>query len=193
MTSYTSHLEANAGYCADRTTYPDGSYALSSKLAESTTVIPYGTSSMTIYRYGAYARNYNSAQTPTLGCPRGIVDTYSTTTASGGNGQLTYPVALITADEASFAGSGSSTATNGSSYNANSFLRSGSSFWLLSPYFRDSVGYASVFFLGSNGYLGGNGVNSAYGASGHFPRLWNDDQWWRWHRSKSLDCNMVKE
>ncbi|MBQ2659463.1 hypothetical protein IJF85_00590, partial [Candidatus Saccharibacteria bacterium] len=163
MTSYTSHLEANAGYCADRTTYPDGSYALSSKLAESTTVIPYGTSSMTIYRYGAYARNYNSAQTPTLGCPRGIVDTYSTTTASGGNGQLTYPVALITADEASFAGSGSSTATNGSSYNANSFLRSGSSFWLLSPYFRDSVGYASVFFLGSNGYLGGNGVNSAYG------------------------------
>ena len=163
MTSYTSMLEPNANYCADRTVYNDGSYAIANKLAESTTVKPYGTSGMTIYRFGAFARNMNTAQNPTLTCPRGIVDNYSTTTASGGNGQLNYPVALLTADEASFSGSGNSTATNGSAYHYNSFLRSGSNFWLLSPLGRTASGYAVGFALYSNGNLGGNNVNVANG------------------------------
>ncbi|MBQ3348030.1 hypothetical protein IJG90_00695, partial [Candidatus Saccharibacteria bacterium] len=163
MSSYTSMLEPNANYCADRTVYNDNSYAIANKLAESTTVVPYGTSGMTIYRFGAFARNMSTSQNPTLTCPRGIVDNYSTTTASGGNGQLNYPVALLTADEASFSGSGSSTATNGSAYHYNSFLRSGSTCWLLSPSSRDSSGRAVGFALGSGGNLGNGYVLDAHG------------------------------
>ena len=163
MTSYTSHLEPSAGYCADRSIYANNSYA--SALAESTSIsTPYTTSSsITTYRFGAYARNYNSAQTPTLGCPRSTVDLYTTNSASNGNKKLSNPVALITADEASFAGSGSSTASEGSSYNANSFLRSGSAFWLLSPFGRNSDGSARVFGLFSSGYLGDGYVHAGYG------------------------------
>lgn len=161
LSSYTSILEPSAGYCNDRTVYPSGSYQLSSKLAEDTQVKPYGTSNMTAYYFGAFTRNTNTAQTPTLNCPRGIVDLYSTTTASGGNGQLSKPVALLTADEASFAGSGSSAASLGSSYHANSFLRSGSYFWLLSPNRRDSYGYAYEFILQPDGTLSSYGVDGA--------------------------------
>ena len=118
---------------------------------------------MTVYYFGAYARNMSAAQTPTLECPRGVVDIYSTTTASGGNGQLSKPAALLTADELSFAGSGSSTATNGSTYNANSYLRSGNYFWLLSPGDRYSNGSAREFYLGPNGRLNYSNVNNANG------------------------------
>lgn len=160
ISAYESILEPNAGYCNDRTLYPDGSYTLADKLAESTQIVPYGSSGMTVYYFGAYARNMSAAQTPTLECPRGVVDIYSTTTASGGNGQLSKPAALLTADELSFAGSGSST---GSTYNANSYLRSGNSFWLLSPNSRSSDGIAYEFTLLSDGYLDNRRVNYTYG------------------------------
>ena len=161
--SYTSMLEESAGYCNDRSVYNSGSYAASAVLPDSTTVIPYGTSSMTRYNFGAYTRNLNAAQNPSLTCPRGIVDTYSTTTTSGGNGQLTHPIALLTADELSFAGSGSSTATNGSSYNAKSFLHSGGYLRLLSPSYRIATGYAGGFYLWTSGFLSDNRVDSLYG------------------------------
>ena len=160
---YERILEPSAGYCNDRTLYPRGSYALANKIAEDTQIVPYGSSGMTVYYFGAYARNMSAAQTPTLECPRGVVDIYSNTTASGGNGQLSKPAALLTADELSFAGSGSSTATNGSTYNANSYLRSGNYFWLLSPDYRASNGDAREFSLNSNGNLYNNYVSNSYG------------------------------
>ena len=153
LNSYASKLEASAGYCNDRTLYPSGSYATSNLVSDSTTIVPYGTSSMTNYYFGAYTRNYNTAQTPTLTCPRSTVDLYTTSSASNGNKQLSKPVALLTADEMSFAGSGSSNASNGSGYNSNSYLHSGSGFWLLSPYRRNSDGYAGGFYLNSGGNL----------------------------------------
>jgi hypothetical protein len=100
-----------------------------------------------------------TAQNPSLTCAkygsvdRSTVDLYTTSSASNGNKKLTNPIALITADEASFAGSGSSFAADGSDYHSNSFLNSGSSFWLLSPGSRDWSGYAIVFALGSDGNL----------------------------------------
>ena len=162
MASYTSMLEPNAGYCNDRTTYPSDSYAKTDQLDESTTVIPYGTTGMTAYYYGAYTRDQNAAQNPSLTCPRGVVDLYSTTTASGGNGQLNYPVALLTTDEVTLAGSGYSGAT-GSVYHAKSFLRSGSNFWLLSPYNRTASGLTGEFYLNTNGRLSSSSVYRAYG------------------------------
>ncbi|MBQ3263675.1 hypothetical protein IJH06_00985 [Candidatus Saccharibacteria bacterium] len=42
-------------------------------------------------------------------------------------------------------------------------LRSGSNFWLLSPYNRNSNGNANVFNLNSNGNLNNNNVNNTNG------------------------------
>ena len=163
LDSYTPILESSAGYCNDRTVYQ-----LNDELQETFTVTPYGTSNMTEYHFGSYVRNNNTTQTPTLNCPRGIVDLYSTTT-SNGNGQLAKPVALLTADEASFAGSGSSTASHGSSYHSNSFIHSGSGFWLLSPFTRITSGSISESSVESYGYIGGNYV--AYRGYGVRPTI----------------------
>ena len=161
MTDYTSMLEPAAGYCNDRSVYLGTNY--STRLSDDTKVIPYGTTGMQLYSYGSRARNLSKTQTPSLTCPRGQVDLYSTTTASGGNGQLAQPVALLTADEMSFAGSGSSTAANGSTYHAKSFLRSGSFFWLLSPSYRNTSGSANEILLYTNGALNNNLVNVTFG------------------------------
>lgn len=159
--SFASILEKSAGYCNDRTVYNNGSYGINNKLAETTTVVPYGTSGMTVYMFGAYARNWSTAQNITLNCPRGKVDLYSAGSDNDGNGQLTFPIALLTADEATFAGSGRT--DGGAQYNANSYLRSGNFFWLLSPNSRGSNGHANEFVLVSDGNLDDYRVGNGYG------------------------------
>ena len=162
LSSYTSKLEGDAGYCQDRRLNTDTTWT--TPLAEdSNTIVPYGTTGLTQYYFGASPRNIQSSTfDPLLTCPRGKVDLYSYSGDTGnGNGQLTYPVALLTADEVTLAGSGYSSSTG--AYNANSFLRSGSVFWLLSPCNRASNGNANEFRLGSVGGLSGYNVDSARG------------------------------
>ena len=137
MTDYTSMLEPAAGYCNDRTIYTDTTTS-----TPATVIKPYVASATTMY-FGAYGRNRNATnaeKTPSLDCPRGQVDLYSATAASGGNGQLKYPVALLTLDEISFAGSGSNTPSQGSGTNSFSFLRTGRVNWTMSPSHRVSGG-----------------------------------------------------
>ena len=154
ISAYESILEPSAGYCNDRTAFSNtaGTTTLS-------TIPPYATSSATMY-FGAYARNQYANHKLSLTCPasRDTVDLYTTASASGGNKQLAKPVALLTADEAALAGSGRNTTTGGtaastysSNYSYSSYLRSGSDFWLLSPYYRYSNGVAYGFYLNSGG------------------------------------------
>lgn len=151
ITAYTSILETSAGYCNDRTTYTG-----TATNTLSTSTIPYKTSSATV-NFGAYIRNATANDHPTLGCPNTTGQDLLTTS----NG-LGVPAALLTADEASFAGSGYGT-SYGSSYHANSFLRSGDYFWLLSPSTRDSSGSADGFRLDSSGSLNVSNVFNARG------------------------------
>ncbi len=172
MTSYTSKLEASAGYCNDRTMNTTDSWT--TPLAESTTIAStygtsYGTSGQQPYYFGAYPRTRQTAQSPSLTCgnkysqiDRSTVDLYRYVSGSTGvSNQLKYPAALLTADEAAFAGSGYDSSTT--PYHANSFLRSGSNFWFLSPYTRTLGGYASGFYLYSNGNLVNSLVDSSNG------------------------------
>ena len=124
--------------------------------------IPQYSTSVTRYNFGAYVRNITTSKTPSLGCPRATVDLYTTSSASAGNKQLSKPVALLTTDEASFAGSGSNTATNGSTYHANSFLRTGSNFHLMSPGYRNTNGRMYGSYLVSNGYINNGLVSASY-------------------------------
>ena len=154
LTGYTSILETSAGFCNDRTL--GSSTTWTSPLSDSSLVQVYKSTGATAYYFGAYVRNTSNTRPPTLTCNRGVVDTYSTTTDTG-NGQLTYPIALLTADEVAFAGSGGSEISNGPTYNFNSFIHSKNKFWLLSP--SDRQGSPQVFYLDSTGKLNKNSVN----------------------------------
>ena len=88
---HSSYLDANAGFCNDRTsTTTNGG-------APNDTV---GTGATTTY-YGAYYR-LNSNKIPTFKCgdekDNGI-DLFTASSSSKGNKSLEYPVGLITADE----------------------------------------------------------------------------------------------
>ena len=162
LNTYTSHLEPSAGYCNDRRLATSSSATSWSDTTSITTPYSTATSGNTTYYFASYVRNVTTALNPTLNCGRSTVDLYTTSSASNGNKRLTNPIALITADEASFAGSGYG-GSGYPQYNSNSFLRSGSVFWLLSPYRRNSDGNARVFFLNLSGFLSSSSVNYPYG------------------------------
>ena len=155
INSYSSILEPSAGYCNDRTIYTatSGTGAQTAVANSYSISTPYTTASsgITQYYFGARIRTATTVQAPTLGCPRSNADLYTTSSASNGNKQLAKPAALITADEAAFAGSGYTNSTT--PYHANSYLRSGSLFWLLSPFDRHSSGFANGFYLVGSGNL----------------------------------------
>ena len=132
---YGQYIDGNAGFCGDRRT-SSGS----------------GTGTSSTY-YQPYTRISNSS--PSLSCNKN--DIYTTDEFEFGNGALTYPIGLISADEAMFAGipwSGS---------NQNNYLYTGQYYWTMSPY-RFNGRYAYVFDVGGNGTLSNfHSVDSAYG------------------------------
>ena len=96
LTKYDKYISKSAIYCNDRSV-GSGTYSTSS----------------TFY-YGGYTRLYSN-KAPSYKCganasnglfesTQAIEDKFSASTEKGGNGQLKYPIALMTADEISFAG-----------------------------------------------------------------------------------------
>ena len=137
LSSYADDLDGNAGFCGDRTPYSGT-----------------GAGTTTTY-YGAYIRLETNKQ-PTFECENES-DLYTTSGSEDGNGALTYPIGLITADEVAYAGGVVETS------NQNYYLYTGQNYWTMSPNIFSSNGHASVFRVYSNGQLGGNWVNSAFG------------------------------
>lgn len=88
--------------------------------------------------YASYNRNTNN-KTPSLSCSQ-TSDSFTTTTTSG-NGTLTYPIGLLTADELAMSGVVAGTENSGS------YLNTGISYWTMSP------GYFSVTKLTENNYI----------------------------------------
>ena len=129
MTSYTSKLEDTI-WCNDRSFY---SGSLAGESVDAGTGYSY---------FGAYGRNV-STKSPSLTCPDSN-DAF-TVSSSNGNGSLTYPVGLLTADELTLAGSGHS------SYSATSYLYTGQWVWSLSP--SNTSSYSYEFSLKTQLYL----------------------------------------
>ena len=124
---YTKYISTTAVYCNDRST-SDNSH------------------------FGAYTRLISN-KTPTYDCA--TTEDKFTVDTSTGNGKLTYPIALMTADEVSFAG-GLSENNAPIWYYSNSLLESSTgetSWWLLSPYYW-SGSNARVFFVYGSSYPG---------------------------------------
>ena len=145
-TNYEKYLSKNAIYCSDRE-IGKGNYCPNCS---------------TTFYYAAYNR-MSGTNIPTYDCNNNS-DKF-TVSASTGNGKLSYPIALMTADEIKFAGGlVLNDATSWYYYNSANGSSTGSTFWwLLSPHYWTGS-YASVFRMGGSsvpGYLNGNGVYSA--------------------------------
>ena len=144
---YTKYLSTTAVYCNDR------------EVGSGT----YSATGSTFY-YAAYAR-LNTNKTPTYDCTN-INDKFTVDTSTG-NGKLTYPIALMTADEISYAGGLYGTnAPTWYYYNSANGSSTGSTWWwLLSPY-NWNGGYARVFGVNGSsnpGHLDSDGVYSTNG------------------------------
>ena len=98
------------------------------------------------YSYGAYGRLVSN-KTPTLKCP--TASDKFTVNVSKGNGSLTYPVGLITADEIAMAGGVYGSSNSNSSY----YLYTNQFYWSGSPYYFRSSGIAYGFTVSSLGYV----------------------------------------
>ena len=122
---YGQYIDGNAGFCGDR--------RVSSGSGTGTSRTEYQPST----------RMENSK--PSLSCEK--ADIYTIDEFEHGNGALTYPIGLISADEAMFAG-----IPNWNSSNSNNYLYTGQHYWTMSPYYFGSGG-ANVFFVYSSGYL----------------------------------------
>ena len=135
-------------FCNDRT-------ASTSDVAYSTTnytTLTSWNSTGTEYYYGANGRVWNSPVSPDYKCPVAS-DKFTKTTAKG-NGKLSYPVGLITADELTFAGLPAGE-TNNSFY-----LHTGANYWAGSPFeFSGSGSYGFV--------VGGVGDLNFYNVAGN--------------------------
>ena len=85
----------------------------------------------------------NSPYKPSLSCNR-AVDKFTTSTTNG-NGDLEYPIGLITADEVAYAGINKAQATD-------NYLYTGADYLTMTPmWFYDDVNYE--FLVTSNGYM----------------------------------------
>ena len=133
LTSYESKL-ADTIWCNDKSTVSGG--------------LGYGTNGTS---YGAYNRLASTKQ-PTLKCPNdnngGKLSKFTVDDTTNGNGNLTYKIGLLTADEIAFAGSIAYT------YNRSTYLQENTGtnyWWSLSPGRFDGSG-AFVWYVGS-GYL----------------------------------------
>ena len=142
MTSYTKYLSTTAVYCNDREV---GSGTYSAKGS--------------IFHYAAYTR-LSTNKTPTYDCTNN--NDKFTVDASTGNGKLTYPIALMTADEIAYAGGVVSTKAP-MWYYTNSSLESSTGtkqWWSLSPVNWNGNTAISWYVSGSDdpGRLGGDYV-----------------------------------
>ena len=94
---------------------------------------------------------------PDYKCPVAS-DKFTTTTAKG-NGKLSYPVGLITADELTFAGIREETPNN------SFYLYTGDYYWAGSPHYF-SVNTSYVFVANEFGILGNDYVTGSGGVRG---------------------------
>ena len=140
-------------YCNDRTastsdvTYSPTNY----------TTLTSWNSKGTQYYYGANGRVWNNPVSPDYICPVAS-DKFTTTTAKG-NGKLSYPVGLISADEITFAGLPAGK-TNNSFY-----LYTGDYYWAGSPIgFGGSI--SREFSVDGGGILNDNYVDYGFGVRG---------------------------
>ena len=146
-TNYGKYISTTAVYCNDRSN-PAGGYNTGN----------------TAFYYGARTR-LDTNKTPSYDCA--TAEDKFTADSSTGNGKLTYPIALMTADEVSFAGGlWITSAPTWYYYNSANGSSTGSNlWWLLSPNYWNGSRAFVFGVCGSSrpGYLNDINVNGTNG------------------------------
>ena len=144
LTNYKKYLSTSAVYCNDRSEETEGSY----------------TTSSTNFGFASYKR-LDTNKTPTYNCSD-IRDAFSVENTSA---QLSYPIALMTADEVSFAGGTSGYANMSTPYawfiSNSSETQVSSSWWSLSPFAWDGYNTFELYWSFDNARLDSHYVDSA--------------------------------
>jgi len=147
LISYASKIDINAGFCNDRT--PSTS---------KTEINNQGGTGNTLTYYRGYHHLYSRLPV-SFKCLES--DLFTHKTSNKGNKSLDYPIGLITADEARYAGT-----TSGWVANSQMYLNTGVSYWTMTPmyYFYDGA-YNAVGFVQfhSSGNLYGTLVPNQHG------------------------------
>ncbi|MCI8497799.1 MAG: hypothetical protein HFG33_00155 [Bacilli bacterium] len=139
---------ADVVFCNDRTTpgKAETGYSYDTGLGYGRNVTAYGATARTnVWNHDA------SKVQPRFACPQKN-DAFTVSDEELGNGDLTYPIGLITADEIVAAGSGKYGISNSSYY-----LYKGSWYWSLSPYYFNG---SNAYVFRENGNLSGANVSS---------------------------------
>ncbi|HIT12379.1 MAG TPA: hypothetical protein IAB58_06280, partial [Candidatus Pelethosoma merdigallinarum] len=146
LKSYDSKISKEAIYCNNRvpSTRKDSTYT-----HEGYGIHP------TIYDFEKFFDWQGTRKGPNLVCTQEN-DQFCVSSTSG-NGELTNPIGLITADEVNMAGGRTS------AQNRLYYLYSGTSYWTMSPSFFYSWFYAVEFYVTSSGELSHNIVNLGHG------------------------------
>ena len=144
LNSYTDKLSDSTIFCNNRTT--------STKVSGTNNNAGYGINP-TIYGYERFINYANQGKLgPTLNCS--LNDSFSVNDTKG-NGKLTYPVGLITADEVNMAGG-----IDGSA-NTLYYLYSGQNYWTMSPsYFQPAWDNDQVHIISAKGSISGLTVSN---------------------------------
>ena len=152
LSSYSSYINTNAGFCGDRSTLDSQS--------------GFGTGQVTTY-YRGYLRM--ALGTPDLFCENNE-DLYTVGVSNKGNKVLTYPIGLITADEVVLAGASGGVFNGNYNYQqecANGYLATGNRFWTMTPTggyvpFGTTIWYSNMFFVGLSGSLDDRSIRLVY-------------------------------
>ena len=134
LSNYSKYI-ADSGFCNDRSVISGLGYA------QNTTY------------YGPYNRIVNLKKTQ-FKCPNISNDLFTTTNALKGNQALNYPIGLLTADEASYAGM--LNFRQHTSGNMDMYLRNNTYFWTMSPSIFELEGNAS----GADGWYIRSSINA---------------------------------
>ena len=137
LLQFSNKIDGNAGFCGDRTTYSGSGIG----------------NVETIYS-GSNRLSIN--KNPTFDC-KDLNDLYTVNGSENGNGALTYPIGLITADELSYVGGIEE--TDRSIYY---YLRTNNRYWTMTPQSYSYLGYSytSVFLVDTyGGFRGGMNVD----------------------------------
>ena len=143
---------ADAIYCSDRQVVSLPAFGFTGN-GTGTQMTAYGLNSRIEVSSEGMPTNFN----PTLKCAQ--ANDRFTTSTSLGNGDLTYPVGLLTIDEANMAGGDIVNMSSNYSY----YLYTGDYYWLFSPFDFNAGVSARVSFVGGDGRLNTVNVFISYG------------------------------
>ena len=158
LSSYASSL-ADTIWCNDKSISTTAVYG--GTLGYGTNQTGYSTLARLAYNGSSLGAAYGTG--PSLVCNSdsngGKLSKYTVDDITNGNGNLTYPIGLLTADEIAFAGSAYNVSNNTYYLNKNA---SSNNWWSLSPSILDG-GFADEFSVYSTGFLTLGIVNNGYG------------------------------